>query len=215
MKRFILGILVILLVVLLTPTSADAGFRWLWVPARAMIVDMAVQGVLTGHIRSDQTLMIGGLFLVSQAVRLPDVEVPGVRKVPLWMRHITLVGLEFAYSQHMNVRTRSIGRKYGRIFSDWAPQAPDQGENKPLGMTGYLDHNHVAMGFLTGALSRALFPEYREEVIVVTHQFLLFEGVCEAEHWDKKLGFIEVPWEYGDLISDLYGCQLFKEFRRR
>ncbi len=181
-----------------------------------MLKHVALQGALTGKVRSDQTLRVGALFLASQAVTLPDVEIPGIRDIPLWARHVSLVGLEFAWSQQLNVRTRSIGRKYARVFSDWRAQAPDQGENKPLGMTGYLDHNHVAMGFLTGMLSRAVFPEHREEVIVIAHQFLLFEGICEAEHWDAATGtWIPVAWEYGDLISDLYGCELWKETTRK
>jgi len=62
---------------------------------------------------------------------------------------------------------------------------------------GFLDPYHVVLGGIYGKIFKAMGYTSPQKAIIYTtlHGFALFEGGVES--W--------VPWEYGDLFSDLYG----------
>jgi len=212
--RILLALLLVLGIILLSVGEADGGIkRSITTTVKIMVIDAGMQLVADGRYRPIQGLKLGALFFAGNSISLPDIEIRGIRHIPMVMRQSTLLAGWLALCRYRNVGTGSIGKKYGRIFQDWRAQAPDQ-DHGIFGLSGYLDWNHVVFGLVGGAASRALIPEYREEVTVGLHEFLLFEGISEAEHYDAQHHrWIPVSWEYGDLISDMYGVSLWTQMK--
>jgi len=88
-------------------------------------------------------------------------------------------------------KPRKIFEKLGN-WEKWI----GQGNWQDPKVVGFLDIPHVFLGGTYGTILKSMGYGHQDAMIYTTfYGFLLFESTIEAY----------VPWEYGDLLSDLYG----------